>query len=297
VAYRLDPSAPLEAEVRRVAGELLDDSVRRLRSEPAPTVEDVRKSRTDLKKYRALLRLAEVEPPARAAAPGRVARDAARRLSAQRDQAVLSTTFESLVPAVAGAVSPQTILRVRAGLVSTAAAMRPRGTGVQLEREVADDLDALALSTAMWSVAGDGFDALEDGLRSSYRRGRDALADLRPHPDAEDLHELRKQVKDHWYHARLLRAAWPPVMAAWADEAHVLAVQLGVDHDLSVLAAVLTGEGPDLLGLDRAVVLQTIEDRRAELLTGIRAGAGRIYAEKPKAFTRRLAAWWSDPPA
>ena len=101
----------------------------------------------------------------------------------------------------------------------------------------------------MWSVAGDGFDGLEDGLRSSYAaRAVTRLADLGPHPDAEDLHELRKRVKDHWYHVRLLRAAWPPVMTAWADEAHVLAEQLGDDHDLSVLAAVLTGEGPDLLG-------------------------------------------------
>ena len=172
--------------------------------------------------------------------------------------------------------------------------MRPPGSGVQLEREVADDLDALALSTAMWSVDGDGFDALEDGLRSSYRRGRDALADLRPHPDAEDLHELRKQVKDHWYHVRLLREAWPPVMAAWADEAHVVAVQLGDDHDLSVLAAVLTGEGPDLLGADRP---SCSADHRGP--------PGRAAHRHPRrrrphlrreagAFTRRLARWWSE---
>ena len=84
-------------------------------------------------------------------------------------------------------------------------------------------------------------------------------------------------------------------MAAWADEAHVLAVQLGVDHDLAVLAAVLTGEGPDLLGADRArrarrpsrTVGQTCSPASAP-------AAGRIYAEKPKAFTRRIAAWWSD---
>jgi CHAD domain-containing protein len=199
------------------------------------------------------------------------------------------------VPVLAGAVAPQTILRVRAGLVSMSAALRSTGRGAAVELEVADDLDALALSTAMWSVDGEGFDALEDGLRSSYARGRDALADLAEHPDAEELHELRKRVKDHWYHVRLLREVWPPVMTAWAGEARVLSEQLGDDHDLSVLAGVLSGEGPDLLGEDRPVVLGAIEERRAELLADIRAGAGRVYADKPGAFTRRLARWWATP--
>ena len=116
VRYRLDPTLPVEDEVGRVAGELLDDAVRRLRNEPAPSVDDIHKSRTALKKFRSMLRLVAVDPPARATAPGRVARDAARRLSAQRDQALMTATFEGLVPVLAGAVAPQTILRVRAGL-------------------------------------------------------------------------------------------------------------------------------------------------------------------------------------
>jgi hypothetical protein len=69
---------------------------------------------------------------------------------------------------------------------------------------------------------------------------------------------------------------------------------MGDDHDLSVLAATLSGEGPDLLGADRPVVLGAIERRRAELLEGIRAGAGRIYADKPGAFTRRFRRWWAE---
>lgn len=294
VRYRLDPTVPVEDEVGRVAGELLDDAVRRLRNEPAPSVDDIRKSRTALKKFRSMLRLVAVDPPARAMPPGRVARDAARCLSAQRDQAAITTTFEALVPVLAGSVAPQTILRVRAGLLSSSAALRSSVHGAPVERDVADDLDALALSTAMWSVDGDGFDALEDGLRSTYASGRDALADLSASPDIEELHELRKRVKDHWYQVRLLREVWPPVLTAWADEAHALAMQLGDDHDLSVLGAALSGEGPDLLGEDRPVVLGAIEERRAELLAGIRAGAGRIYADKPGAFTRRFRRWWAE---
>jgi CHAD domain-containing protein len=294
VQYRLDPTVPVEDEVGRVAAELLDDAVRRLRHEPAPSTDDIRKSRTALKKLRSMLRLVAVDPPARATPPGRVARDAARRLSAQRDQAALSVTFESLVPVLAGAVAPQTILRVRAGLLSASAALRSETHGAPVELEVADDLDALALSTAMWSVDGEGFDALEDGLKRSYARGRAALADLSASPNTDELHELRKRVKDHWYQVRLLREVWPPVMTSWAAEAHALAFRLGDDHDLSVLAASLSGEGPDLLGVDRPVVLGAIGRRRTELLATIRAGAERIYADKPGAFTRRHRRWWAE---
>ena len=293
MGYRLDPAAPLDDEVRRVAGELLEDAVHRLR-ERTPSSDDVHKTRTDLKKLRSLVRLVAIDGTG-SQRPGRVARDAARRLSAQRDHAVMTETFEALVPDLAGAVGPQTVLRVRAGLASAAAAMRRTDVGSDaVARQVADDLDALALSTAMWQVDGDGFAGLERGLRDRYELGRDALHGLGPDPHPEDLHELRKGVKDHWYHLRLLRDGWPPVMHALAGEAKQLSEELGDDHDLSILATALGGDGPDLLGADRDAVLAAIERRRAALLADICAGAARVYADKPKAFTRRIGTWWQQ---
>jgi CHAD domain-containing protein len=292
VPYRLDPRAPIEDEVRRVAGTLLEDAVRRLRNQP-PSTEDIHKTRTDLKKLRSLIRLVSIDGSTRR--PDRVARDAARRLSAQRDHAVMSETFELLAPELAGAIDPQTVLRVRAGLVSAAAAMRRSSIGLpSVAREVADELDALALSTAMWEVDGEGFGALEAGLRARYSLGREALEALGPDPRAEQVHELRKGVKDHWYHLRLLHDAWPPVMSALASEARALSERLGDDHDLSVLATALGGDGPDLLGHDRPVVLGAIAERRSRLLVDIRAGARRVYADKPKAVTRRIGRWWTE---
>ena len=161
---------------------------------------------------------------------------------------------------------------------------------------MADDLDALALSTAMWSVDGDGFDALEDGLQVDATPAAATRSPTsRRHPDAEELHELRKRVKDHWYHVRLLREVWPPVLTAWAAEAHVLAEQLGDDHDLSVLAAVAVGRGPR--PPRRGPAGRPRRHRGSggpSCSSDIRAGAGRIYADKPGAFTRRLRRWWAE---
>jgi hypothetical protein len=86
------------------------------------------------------------------------------------------------------------------------------------------------------------------------------------------------------------------VLTALAAETRVVSEHLGDDHDLSVLATVLSGDGPDLLGPDRTTVLRVIEDRRDGLVEDIRSGAQRLYADKPGAFVRRLRTWWSDRP-
>ena len=175
--------------MRRVAGELLDDAVRRLRTEPAPTVEDVRKSRTDLKKYRALLRLAAVEPPARGR-PHRAgcARDAARRLSAQRDQAVLSATVRVArarrrrrgvaADDPAGAGRPGQRGRGRCGRGARACSWSGRWPTTSTRSRCRPPCGrSPATASAPWRT----------GCGRATGAGRDALADLRPQPDAEDL--------------------------------------------------------------------------------------------------------------
>jgi hypothetical protein len=95
-------------------------------------------------------------------------------------------------------------------------------------------------------------------------------------------------VKDLWYHERLLKKAWPPVLGAQADEAHELSDLLGGEHDLAVLAERLGDDPPTEVTDD---VLDLIDERRAVLLAQIRALGRRVYAEKPKAFERRIGSY------
>jgi CHAD domain-containing protein len=138
-----------------------------------------------------------------------------------------------------------------------------------------------------WPLERDSFDAVAEGLERTYRRGRRDLRAARAEPSVEALHEWRKRVKELWYHHTLLRALWPPVMAAAGDEAHALADRLGDDHDLAVLADWVreyTEAGPELF--------EEVERRRDALQAGAFELGARLYAEKPSAYVRRLGLLW-----
>jgi CHAD domain-containing protein len=141
-----------------------------------------------------------------------------------------------------------------------------------------------------WEFPDQGFDLLRPGLERSYRRGRDALGTVRDDPSAESVHEWRKRVKDLWYHLRLLREMWPAAMSGAADEAHELSELLGDHHDLSVLIDEIRAEARDDADLETLATLA--ERRQGELLDEALPSGDRLYAEKPKQFTRRLEAYW-----
>jgi hypothetical protein len=74
------------------------------------------------------------------------------------------------------------------------------------------------------------------------------------------------------------------------DQAHELTDLLGDHHDLAVLAVDL--ESRELPG-DRVAVIGTIAHRQQELLQSALELGARLFAEKPKAFEKRLKAYWS----
>ncbi len=112
-------------------------------------------------------------------------------------------------------------------------------------------------------------------------------------PRSATLHELRKRTKDHAHQLALLRSTWQGPMQARRSDVERLADLLGDDHDLTTLRATLLecADEPDT-----PAVLETtiglIERRQVELRTEAERIAALIYAERPKAFARRLERYW-----
>jgi CHAD domain-containing protein len=291
MAYRLDLASDAPDALRAAMREQLDDAVRRLRDDrgedPAKAVHEARK---DLKKARSLLRLARPElPRAVYRRENTVLRDTGRSLSGARDADVLVETVADLGEHFPGQLPETQFQALGAGLAAEAA--RARATeGDDAADAAVVALDAVAARMGDWPLGGCDQQTLVKGATRAYERGRTALADVEKAPTVEHLHELRKRVKDLWYHGRLLEEAWPRVVKAQAKAAHDLADLLGDDHDLAVLAERVEG-GVELgsgAALDTDAVADLVSRRRGELQAEALPIARRLYAEPPDAFRTRL---------
>jgi CHAD domain-containing protein len=282
-AYRLREGRPVPDELRRIARGRIDHAMGELRGKTDSTPEEaVHEARKDMKKLRALLRLARGELGEDTFARENACfRDAARELAGTRDADVMLETLDALeLPAGRGWDLRKAIQADRegAGPDGREAAARSAAAMLKEARKRVDE----------WPLERDSFDALADGLERTYRRGRRTLRAAREEPTAEALHDWRKRVKDLWYHDTLLRELWPPVMRAAGDEAHALSDRLGDDHDIVVLAAWVRGHlEPD------PEFPEAVTRRRGKLQDEAFAIGARLYAEKPSAYRRRLERLWT----
>jgi CHAD domain-containing protein len=290
--YRLQGDEDAAAGMRRVIAGRLEKATERLAEageDGDALAEAIHGARKDLKKARAALRLIRDELGEQDfKRENHALRDAARLLSASRDAEVKLGTLDSLVEG-AGDAPPGATALWRDALVAD----RDRivgGEGEEADAVVA----AIAKVTAripQWRIRHDGWKLLSPGLDTAYSEGRQAFAALGGSPSFDAVHDLRKRGKDLWYQVRLLRDAWEPVLDATAEEIHDFTDLLGDHHDLAVLAEDLADREP-VDPAQRETLKALIEARQSTLLGEARSAGGRIYAEKPKAFGRRLRAYW-----
>lgn len=291
--YEFSPQETVAQSLLRCAREQLDRAVQALRDEihedPVTAIHTARKA---LKKERALLRLARasLSPQQRATENVRL-RDAARMLSGLRDADVMVQAVEQLASRFSGQVPAATFAAVRDQLLDSRAAQRALTPDGELPPAVIQQLMGARLRVDEWGLRADGWKAIQSGLRRTYRRGRNALGRARRDPSVEHLHEWRKRVKDHWYHLRLLAPVCGPVVAGAAQEAARLSEVLGEDHDLAVLREVLAGHWAEL-GVQTDALMGLIDHRREQLQAEAVQIGLRLYAERPKAFERRLRRCW-----
>jgi CHAD domain-containing protein len=284
MSYRLDLQAPVPDALRAVLVARMEHARDALRDADADgAAEAVHDARKDIKKARALLRLARPGlPDAAYRGENDALRDIARSLTAAREADVLAETFELIATRLVGQVPELELDALRVRVADLATSMRPAqtsGAGAIPEQTVGALDEAIARARALELDRCDA-DTLVAGSVRAYARGTRALAAARDDTSAEHLHDWRKRAKDLWYHQRLLRDAWPELLKAQAGAADRLTKLLGDDHDLAQLAEHLPDEQP---------VLDAITELRAEIQADAWWLGHRLYAEKPKAFGRRLA--------
>ena len=277
MAFRLSRREPPTEGARRLADDELAAAIARLRGEEGGPDQRVHAARKSIKRVRALLRLLRSSMrKERFAADNAALRDAARGLSAARDAAVAISTFDLLVP-----VPDPLLTAVRLDLVARSGDRGATPDDATLHA-AADALATLrprlveGLGVLDWDVVAAGLGASYAGGRAAMRA---AFADL--HDEA--FHGWRKRAKDLWYQAQVLEGSCPPQLRALTEQLAELGDQLGEDHDLAVLAAAAAASP----ALGERLNARHTQLRRAAWQLG-----RRIYAERPRAFLRRMRVYW-----
>jgi CHAD domain-containing protein len=294
--YRLRRKESPIAGIRRVAEGRADDALDQLhdgmKHNPGTAVHEARK---DLKKLRSVLRLVRHDVGEDLYERENVRfRDAGRALSGARDAQVKLETVAALRERFDERFREDELaLLVHALEAERERLADPGGDALALDRAMGA-IEAGRDAIADWPLHGDDWSLIGPGLRRTYRRGRSRLADVRSEVNDEAIHEWRKRVKDLWYDVRLVRNAKDAVLSEMADWLHRLSDLLGDHHDLAVLRddAVERRE----LFADGALekLLGAISERQDELAANAIDLGERAYAEKPKAFERRLRAYWKS---
>ncbi|WP_051222382.1 CHAD domain-containing protein [Conexibacter woesei] len=280
--YRLDWDRPLDDDIRAVAAARLEHAADGLGDASADRGAAIHGARKDIKKTRALLRLAR--PGLKDKAYRRendALRDTGRSLSAARDAQVLLETLDGLRERAAGQVPEAAFDGVRA-VVAERGAAAAQDAAPDVAGAV-ERLGAAAARAERWPLRiGDG--DVASAIATAYARGRAAMRQAERSGEAEDFHQWRKRVKDLWYHQRLLKDTFPELLPAQAKATKELSELLGDDHDLAVLRELLCSDP----ALALPALLDVIDERRAALQADAFRLGHRLYAERPKAFRRRF---------
>ena len=296
-AYRLKTDEAAAEGVRRIALGRAEKALERLDGPgEADLAVAVHGARKDLKKLRALLRLVRDELGKKTfRAENRRYRDAGRLLAGSRDAEVKLETLLELrhrlrrSSAGAGRALGRECSRRSGTSWPPPCARRPGAGSPRRSRRSRPAASAIRRVVAADRLLGAGGTGAVDGATGDGRRGDEASRSRSPR--AENVHEWRKRAKDLWYQLRIV-AATPgrSCSGATVEQAHELTDLLGDHHDLAVLAEDLRSRND--LG-DRGAFETAIARAPGRAARRARSAIGRrLYAEKPKAFRRRLERYW-----
>lgn len=295
MAFRLSSEETVEKGLRRIVSEELECAVSNLRKEDECVGgQGIHEARKSIKKLRAVARLLMPGLGSAGLRENRSLRDTGRALSGLRDAVALIETVESLSehyfsdPAIEQLSVVRSALRRR--LEET---VRGEDCKTMLGGAVAS-LKTVKKRSSKWPIAG-GFAAIAPGIEGTYRRGRKRLRVAQAEPTPENLHALRKRVKDHWYHVRLLDGAFGKMTVTGSREKELGKVQdwLGDDHNLTVLSQAINAE-PAAFGGKKVVpaVLRLIEKAQKVLRDQALASAAQLFEAKPSAHLRQVGEAW-----
>lgn len=253
---------------------------------PAQAVHEIRKA---LKRWRALMRLLTPILGEPADLMRREARELMRDLAGARDAQACLDALDDLRKSDTE-LSPRSMATIRDRLAALRTQAEAHGFSDGIREQLSGYLDGALLTLERWPLADIAFPAIADALTVTYRRARQIVPDDWTKADADHLHDLRRRVVEHRHQMELIEHLWPRLGRLWTEEAQRLRARLGACQDLFVFEQ-MTGPRQPLAPWRSRLAPMILARREAHVRAAARL-AGRLFAEKPKAFRRRIGKLW-----
>ena len=285
------PDVAVGDALKAVARDMLSEARAVLDDQGKPDAVAVHDYRKAMKRWRALLRLLEPFLGDDGRRLRAQARDSARELSGARDAQSAIEALDDL--AEEGGLSPRTIASIRGRLDEIRLSAEAATLTQAIRARLTVALEAAETAVDTWPLDALAFAELARELGKTYRRARrdSPQGDWRD-VDPEVLHDLRRRVVAHRYQMELAEPLWPKLGRLWVAEAQRLRDRLGAFQDLSVLAGFTAAHQP--LAHWRSRLGPLIDARRAAHAKAAQRIAGRLFAERPRAFRKRIEALWES---
>ena len=285
------PDVAVGEALRAVARDILAEARAVLNDQTKPDATAVHDFRKAMKRWRALLRLLEPFLGDDGRRLRAQARDFAREVAGARDAQSAIEALEDLVDDKMP-LSARTVASIRGRLDEKRLSAEAAQLTQALRARFIIALDAAETAVAAWPLEI-AFAELARELADAYKLARDdAPGDDWREIDAEVLHDLRRRVVAHRYQMELVEPLWPKFGKLWVAEAQRLRDRLGAFQDLSVLLGFTAPHGA--LAPWRSRLVPLILARRAQHARAAQRIAGRLFAERPRAFRKRIEALWKS---
>ena len=295
MGYQFKQQESLTAGVKRIAREQLSQAIHELKHPeqgPHQTIHQVRKQ---FKKLRGLIRLVRSGLGDEYSRLNIWYRDIGRGLSRVRDAESMLESLQKLQERFPDPTHEEVFVDFENKFLARKQKIVEEWIDLDSElNKLREQLRAAYRSIENWKIKGKEEQVLSKSLQQNYQHGVEALKNLHQNPDDDLFHECRKRSKYLLYHMKLMSDIWKPILSARIVELDLLNDLLGDDHDLTVMTQLINSEKETFISsanLNRFQAL--INQQRQEFQSAAFKLADRIYAEKPKAFARRMRVYWT----
>ena len=284
MTYRLDVAAPLGREVRRVALAEIDAAIDELRTVSRTRRKGFHLARKRFKKLRGLLRLIRGHDRRFYRDMNGRLRDVARALADMREASALVETVDRFRHEFGDADEDGRLDRIRVALVRRMRAASDRSGGVRKRaRDAVSACRRIRKRFAALDMPADRARSrkiVRHGFERERARACAALSDANAFARTEDFHELRKSVKYHWMHDRLLPRRFTGHASGRRAALKSLGEMLGELNDIGVMRDLIDRKGTKLAAdADIAFFMSLLDRKEHELRASTVAEAGALFAD------------------